>query len=194
MGTIREATRRVLSLTGRRAARRLRPSSSPRVLRVVVTTGVDQDLGNADTLRERSKPEFREGIQVHLKLHGTSRVSATSSRAWASLSFTPSSMTYSEGDRPARASPVRQAPTARAGYFVDRHQAVAQFVVGGMQRHGQRGRAGIPRRSMAGTMPEVGHATRAGRAIGVSSSIRLRADTTLSKLARARPCPSSPRC
>src|SRR5581483_11193801 len=74
--------------------------SSPRVLRVVVTTPAAFSVSwkrRIVSRGERSKPESGNGLNgIRLILQGTRCAIPISSRAWSSPSFTPRSMTYSK--------------------------------------------------------------------------------------------------
>ena len=100
IGTIRDAVRLVLSCTCPASWPQAASTSSPRVLRVVVTMPASMRISAKRRMRgagERPKPDWGKGLNgIRLNLQGTSRVRAMSSRAWASASFTPSSITYSK--------------------------------------------------------------------------------------------------
>src|SRR5512134_562509 len=84
---------------------------------------------------------------MRLILHGTSRTSATSSRAWPTLSFTPSSITYS------KVTKARGEQLPDRVFAVDRDQLVAQRVVGRMERDRERDRARVAQAVDAGHQP-----------------------------------------
>src|SRR5688572_556510 len=98
--SFRARLRRVRSFTSPASWPHAAAMSSPRVLRVVTVSPARCITSAKPRIRsgcERLKPEFGNGLNgIRLNLLRTLAARSTSSRAWLSLSFTPSSITYSK--------------------------------------------------------------------------------------------------
>src|SRR3989441_4719423 len=96
---MRRALRRVRSATSPASWPQVAAMPSPRVLRVVTVRPARCRISAKRRIRsglERRNPECRKGLnRIRLNLQRTWRATPASSRACASASFTPSSMTYS---------------------------------------------------------------------------------------------------